>query len=315
MSTTDGPASGRRRTRRGRTFGFLGEPRVNVLEVNLALERRREPRRRRPPEPVMAADEATGRGVLAAHAAQARPAQDLPRLRAGRRQDLQHAGRGAPALLPRRGRRRRLRRDPRPQRDRGARRGTRAPPPQANHLPRQGVRGARHRRGHRAPPEWVLVDELAHTNVPGARHEKRWQSVEEIQAAGINVITTVNIQHFESLNDTVFDITGVRVQETLPDAVLDTGRRGGAGRPHDRRAPQPPAARRRLRRRQDPRSAGQLLQAREPRRPARAGPAQDRRGSRRVPRAHHRREKRHCTRGPPRSESWCASGPDLWPPS
>lgn len=70
-------------------------------------------------------------------------------------------------------------------------------------------------------PEWVLVDELAHTNVPGARHVKRWQSVEEIQAAGINVITTVNVQHFESLNDTVLEITGVRVQETLPDAVLD----------------------------------------------------------------------------------------------
>jgi two-component system sensor histidine kinase KdpD len=70
-------------------------------------------------------------------------------------------------------------------------------------------------------PEWALVDELAHTNVPGARHTKRWQSVEEIQAAGINVITTVNVQHFESLNDTVYEITGVRVQETLPDAVLD----------------------------------------------------------------------------------------------
>ena len=70
-------------------------------------------------------------------------------------------------------------------------------------------------------PEWVLVDELAHTNIPGAQHEKRWQSVAEIQGAGINVITTVNVQHFESLNDTVYDITGVRVQETLPDAVLD----------------------------------------------------------------------------------------------
>jgi two-component system, OmpR family, sensor histidine kinase KdpD len=70
-------------------------------------------------------------------------------------------------------------------------------------------------------PEWVLIDEMAHTNVPGARHEKRWQSVEDILAAGISVITTVNVQHFESLNDTVFEITGVRVQETLPDAVLD----------------------------------------------------------------------------------------------
>jgi two-component system sensor histidine kinase KdpD len=70
-------------------------------------------------------------------------------------------------------------------------------------------------------PEWVLIDEMAHTNVPGTTHEKRWQSVEEILAAGISVITTVNIQHFQSLNDTVFEITGVRVQETLPDAVLD----------------------------------------------------------------------------------------------
>ena len=66
-----------------------------------------------------------------------------------------------------------------------------------------------------------LVDELAHTNVPGTVHAKRWQSVDEILAAGINVISTVNVQHFESLNDTVFEITGVRVQETLPDSVLD----------------------------------------------------------------------------------------------
>jgi two-component system sensor histidine kinase KdpD len=70
-------------------------------------------------------------------------------------------------------------------------------------------------------PEWALVDELAHTNVPGAQHEKRWQSVYEILRTGISVISTVNVQHFESLNDTVFDITGVRVRETLPDSVLD----------------------------------------------------------------------------------------------
>ncbi|MEI6725676.1 MAG: universal stress protein [Actinomycetes bacterium] len=70
-------------------------------------------------------------------------------------------------------------------------------------------------------PAWALVDELAHTNVPGTRHEKRWQSVEEILAAGIDVITTVNVQHLESLNDTVFQITGVRVQETVPDSVVD----------------------------------------------------------------------------------------------
>jgi len=70
-------------------------------------------------------------------------------------------------------------------------------------------------------PQWVLVDELAHTNVPGAAHEKRWQSVEEILDAGINVISTVNVQHFESLNDTVSQITGVTVRETVPDRMLD----------------------------------------------------------------------------------------------
>ena len=71
-------------------------------------------------------------------------------------------------------------------------------------------------------PEWVLVDELAHTNIPGAKHEKRWQSIEELRDAGINVITTVNVQHLESLNDAVFEITGVRVRETVPDWVVDS---------------------------------------------------------------------------------------------
>jgi len=70
-------------------------------------------------------------------------------------------------------------------------------------------------------PTTVLVDELAHTNVPGTRHDKRWQSVEELLDAGINVLSTVNVQHFESLNDTVCNITGVCVRETVPDRVLD----------------------------------------------------------------------------------------------
>jgi len=70
-------------------------------------------------------------------------------------------------------------------------------------------------------PAWALVDELAHTNIPGTNHAKRWQSVIEILDAGINVISTVNIQHFESLNDVVFEITGIRVRETLPDSILD----------------------------------------------------------------------------------------------
>ena len=70
-------------------------------------------------------------------------------------------------------------------------------------------------------PALLLVDELAHTNAPGSRHAKRWQDVEELLAAGINVYTTLNIQHFESLNDVVAQITGVIVRETVPDSVLE----------------------------------------------------------------------------------------------
>ena len=69
-------------------------------------------------------------------------------------------------------------------------------------------------------PEVALVDELAHTNVPGAGNEKRWQDVEELLAAGICVITTVNIQHLESLNDVVESITGIRQRETVPDKIV-----------------------------------------------------------------------------------------------
>jgi two-component system, OmpR family, sensor histidine kinase KdpD len=70
-------------------------------------------------------------------------------------------------------------------------------------------------------PRVVLIDELAHTNVPGSKHAKRYQDVEEILDAGIDVVTTLNIQHLESLNDVVASITGVRVRETLPDWILD----------------------------------------------------------------------------------------------
>jgi two-component system, OmpR family, sensor histidine kinase KdpD len=70
-------------------------------------------------------------------------------------------------------------------------------------------------------PQIVLVDELAHTNAPGSRHPKRYLDVEELLSHGINVYTTVNIQHIESLNDVVAQITRVRVRETVPDAVFD----------------------------------------------------------------------------------------------
>ncbi|WP_394160278.1 ATP-binding protein [Galactobacter valiniphilus] len=69
-------------------------------------------------------------------------------------------------------------------------------------------------------PDVVLVDELAHSNAPGARHAKRWEDVVELLGAGINVLTTVNVQHLESLSDVVAAITGVRQQETVPDDVV-----------------------------------------------------------------------------------------------
>ena len=69
-------------------------------------------------------------------------------------------------------------------------------------------------------PEVVLVDELAHTNVPGSKNEKRWQDVTDILNAGISVISAVNIQHIESLNDVVKEITGIEVTERIPDKVL-----------------------------------------------------------------------------------------------
>ncbi|MDD1669161.1 MAG: sensor histidine kinase KdpD [Methanomicrobiales archaeon] len=70
-------------------------------------------------------------------------------------------------------------------------------------------------------PQLVLVDELAHTNAPGSRHPKRYQDVEELLGAGIDVYSTLNVQHLESLNDVIAQITGVIVRETLPDSVID----------------------------------------------------------------------------------------------
>src|SRR5215831_3597029 len=70
-------------------------------------------------------------------------------------------------------------------------------------------------------PQIVLVDELAHTNVEGSRHPKRYLDIEELMSYGIDIYTTVNIQHIESLNDVVAQITHVRVRETVPDAVFD----------------------------------------------------------------------------------------------
>ncbi len=93
----------------------------------------------------------------------------------------------------------------------------------------------------RRHPAVCLVDELAHTNAPGSEREKRYEDVEVLLDAGINVVSTLNVQHLESLNDTVESITGVRVRETLPDEQRTSGRSwrrpgcagrlGRAGRP------------------------------------------------------------------------------------
>ena len=73
----------------------------------------------------------------------------------------------------------------------------------------------------RRAPELALIDELAHTNAPGMRNEKRYQDIDEVLDAGIDVISTVNVQHLESLNDEVAELTDVRVRETFPDRLLD----------------------------------------------------------------------------------------------
>jgi two-component system sensor histidine kinase KdpD len=72
----------------------------------------------------------------------------------------------------------------------------------------------------RRHPELALIDELAHTNAPGLEHEKRYEDVEDVLGAGIDVFSTVNVQHLESLNDQVAELTGIRVRETVPDAVV-----------------------------------------------------------------------------------------------
>jgi two-component system, OmpR family, sensor histidine kinase KdpD len=69
-------------------------------------------------------------------------------------------------------------------------------------------------------PELCLIDELAHTNAPGLEHEKRYEDVDDVLAAGIDVVSTLNVQHLESLNDQIAELSGIRVRETIPDAVV-----------------------------------------------------------------------------------------------
>ena len=74
----------------------------------------------------------------------------------------------------------------------------------------------------RRAPELCLIDELAHTNAPGLEHEKRYEDIDDVLAAGIDVFSTVNVQHLESLNDQVAELTGTRMRETVPDSVFGT---------------------------------------------------------------------------------------------
>ena len=94
--------------------------------------------------------------------------------------------------------------------------------PRRDRVPRRHPRRDGCRRDHSTDkPQLCVVDELAHTNVPGSTHEKRYQDVLELLDAGIGVLTAVNIQHLETLNDAVGRVTGVRVRETVPDTFLD----------------------------------------------------------------------------------------------
>jgi two-component system, OmpR family, sensor histidine kinase KdpD len=94
-------------------------------------------------------------------------------------------------------------------------------------LPRRGITYRKNRLEDmdlpgilRRAPELCLIDELAHTNAPGLEHEKRYEDIEDVLDAGIDVFSTVNVQHLESLNDQITDLTGVRVRETVPDSIV-----------------------------------------------------------------------------------------------
>ena len=113
-------------------------------------------------------------------------------------------------------------------------------------------------------PELALVDELAHTNSQGLEHEKRFEDIAEVLEAGIDVFSTVNVQHLESLNDQVSELTGVRVRETVPDSVLGTADEVVLDRPHPGGADRPLAGGQDLPGRERRRGAQQLLPDREP---------------------------------------------------
>ena len=147
---------------------------------------------------------------------------DLLRRGAGRRQDLRDARGGAHRAEDEARRRDRRRRDARPPDTGRAPHRPRAPAAARGRAPRRHARGVRPRRGPRAQAAAASWSTSSRTPTrPGSRHAKRWQDVEELLDAGIDVYTTLNVQHLESLNDVVAQITGVIVRETVPDAVFE----------------------------------------------------------------------------------------------
>ena len=187
--------------------------------------------------------------------------------------------------------------------------------------PRPGTATSRSRRWtcrrcSLARPELALIDELAHTNPPGLEHEKRYEDIADVLAAGIDVFSTVNVQHLESLNDQVAELTGVRVRETVPDSVLGTADEVVLIDLTPEALIGAPARRQDLPGREHRRRPQQLLPDREPRGAARGQPAPGGRG-RRVQAA------RPCSRGgaarharrsgsPPRRRRRSASGCSPW---
>ena len=148
----------------------------------------------------------------------------------------------------------------------------------------------------RRAPQLCLIDELAHTNAPGLEHGKRHEDIDYVLDAGIDVFSTVNVQHLESLNDRVAELTGVRVRETFPDQRAGLGRRGGARRPDPGGADRPDARGQGVPPGAGPGGAEPLLPDREPGRAARGGPAPDGRGGRAEARDPGRRASGHARR-------------------